>query len=217
MPKSQIIQPKTRRKKGVLTTPDIPINAYRKKLKDVKSEFPAGDLVAMYRDMQLIREFENMVQGVRTVKEYNGVSYSYTGPAHLSQGQEPSAVGQAYALDLEDFTFGTHRSHGEVLARGLSAIRRLEEKKLLSIMEEFRGGALLSNVEKFTKNAKDVRELATDFLLYGFMTELFGREIGFTGGLGNSMHVFFTPFGIYPNNAIVGGSASGWARPSISG
>ena len=24
---------------------------------------------------------------------------------------------------------------------------------------------------------------------------------------GNSMHVFFTPFGIYPNNAIVGGSA----------
>ena len=27
-----------------------------------------------------------------------------------------------------------------------------------------------------------------------------------TKGLGGSMHAFFTPFGIYPNNAIVGGS-----------
>ncbi len=207
MPQCQVIDPTAVRKNGVIKTPDIPINAYQKRLKDVTHEFPADDLVTMYHDMQLIREFENMVQGVRTVKEYNGVSYSYTGPAHLSQGQEPSAVGQAYALELEDHTFGTHRSHGEVLARGLSAIHRLDEKKLLYIMEEFRGGALLSNVEKFTKNPKDVRELATDFLLYGFMTELFGREIGFTGGLGNSMHVFFTPFGIYPNNAIVGGSA----------
>ncbi|MDD4494197.1 MAG: thiamine pyrophosphate-dependent enzyme, partial [Eubacteriales bacterium] len=29
----------------------------------------------------------------------------------------------------------------------------------------------------------------------------------FNKGLGGSMHAFFTPFGIYPNNAIVGGSA----------
>jgi 2-oxoisovalerate dehydrogenase E1 component len=53
----------------------------------------------------------------------------------------------------------------------------------------------------------NIRDLAADFLLYGFMAELFGRENGFARGLGNSMHVFFTPFGIYPNNAIVGGSA----------
>ncbi|MBD3316451.1 MAG: dehydrogenase, partial [Chitinivibrionales bacterium] len=30
---------------------------------------------------------------------------------------------------------------------------------------------------------------------------------GFNKGLGGSMHAFFPPFGIYPNNAIVGGSA----------
>ena len=36
--------------------------------------------------------------------------------------------------------------------------------------------------------------------------ETFGRENGFNRGLGGSMHAFFTPFGIYPNNAIVGGS-----------
>jgi 2-oxoisovalerate dehydrogenase E1 component len=206
MPVSQFIDPTVVRDKGVIKLNDIPLNTYRRSLGDVKKEYPAEDLVAMFGDMRIIREFENMVQAVRTVKVYNGVEYSYTGPAHLSQGQESAAVGQAYALDLDDHTFGTHRSHGEVLARGLSAVRRLDEKKLLHIMETFRGGALLRNVEKFSKNPKDVRELGVNFLLYGFMTELFGREIGFTGGLGNSMHVFFIPFGVYPNNAIVGAS-----------
>jgi 2-oxoisovalerate dehydrogenase E1 component len=206
MPASQFIDPEVVRKEGVLKLKDIPLNTYRKTLKDVREEYPDDHLIAMFRDMRLIREFENMVQAVRTVKIYNGVEYSYTGPAHLSQGQEAAAVGQAYALDLGDYTFGTHRSHGEVLARGLSAIRRLGEGELYTIMKNFRNGALLRNVEKFARNPRDVRELAADFLLYGFMTELFGREIGFTGGLGNSMHVFFTPFGVYPNNAIVGGS-----------
>ncbi len=134
MPVSQFINPADVRKTGVLRTRDIPLNTYRKTLKDVKGGFPREDLVAMFRDMRVIREFENMVQAVRTVKNYNGVDYSYTGPAHLSQGQEASAVGQAYALDLDDYTFGTHRSHGEVLARGLAAVRRLGEKELYGIM-----------------------------------------------------------------------------------
>ncbi len=206
MPVSQFIDPVETRKKGALRFGEIPLNAYCKELRDVKDEFHRDDLLGFFRDMRLIREFENMVQAVRTVKTYNGVEYSYTGPAHLSQGQEAAAVGQAYALDLSDWTFGTHRSHGEVLARGLAAIRRLDESALLGIMKGFRGGALLGNTEKFSKRARDVRSLALDFLLYGFMCELFGREIGFTGGLGNSMHVFFIPFGVYPNNAIVGGS-----------
>ena len=206
MPVSQFIDPQEVRKKGVLKSRDIPLNAYGKVLKEVKGDFPQDDLVGLFQDMRIIREFENMVQAVRTVKNYNGVEYSYTGPAHLSQGQEAAAVGQAYALDLSDHTFGTHRSHGEVLARGLSAIRRLDEKKLYNIMKDFRGGALLRNVESFSNRTQDLKSLARDFFLYGFMTELFGREIGFTGGLGNSMHVFFIPFGVYPNNAIVGGS-----------
>jgi 2-oxoisovalerate dehydrogenase E1 component len=211
MPISQFIDPKEVRKPSCLHIPDIQINSCQKKLKDVRGEFSDADLVAMFRDMRLIREFENMVQAVRTVKNYNGVEYSYTGPAHLSQGQEAAVVGQACALDTDDYTFGTHRSHGEVLARGLSAIRRLDEKKLYGIMKDFRGGQLLGNAEKITaasgKDTSGIRALALNFFLYGFMAELFGREIGFTGGLGNSMHVFFTPFAIYPNNAIVGGSA----------
>lgn len=40
------------------------------------------------------------------------------------------------------------------------------------------------------------------------MCETFARENGFNKGLGGSMHAFFTPLGIYPNNAIVGGSGT---------
>ncbi len=43
-------------------------------------------------------------------------------------------------------------------------------------------------------------------LIYGAMAEIFGRQTGFNKGMGGSMHAFFPPFGIYPNNAIVGGS-----------
>ena len=53
----------------------------------------------------------------------------------------------------------------------------------------------------------DTRALGERFFLYGVMAEIFGRKTGFAEGLGNSMHAFFIPFGIYPNNAIVGGSA----------
>ncbi|MEZ4605563.1 MAG: hypothetical protein R2865_01830 [Deinococcales bacterium] len=44
-------------------------------------------------------------------------------------------------------------------------------------------------------------------MLYGFLAEIFARETGFNKGLGGSMHTFFPPFGVMPNNALVGGSA----------
>ena len=50
--------------------------------------------------------------------------------------------------------------------------------------------------------------LAQRFFIYGAYGEIFARETGFNRGLGGSMHAFFAPFGIYPNNAIVGGSGS---------
>src|SRR6185369_14785094 len=53
-----------------------------------------------------------------------------------------------------------------------------------------------------------VKALALRFFIYGAYSEIFARETGFNRGLGGSMHAFFAPFGIYPNNAIVGGSGS---------
>jgi len=110
----------------------------------------------------------------------------------------------AYKLDINDYIFGSHRSHGEILAKGLSAIQKLDENSLFGIMKNFFDGRILGIVEKGHKG--DIKSLALKFLVYGTLAEIFARETGFNKGLGGSMHAFFTPFGIYPNNAIVGGS-----------
>ena len=114
-------------------------------------------------------------------------------------------MGEAFLLGPKDHIYGSHRSHGEILAKGLAAIRKLSEAALQTIMETYLGGDVLRVVERLP--ASDLRERAVDYLCYGLLAEIFGRAAGFNRGLGGSMHAFFPPFGIYPNNAIVGGSA----------
>src|SRR5262249_21893520 len=137
---------------------------------------------------------------------YKGVSYTHAGPAHLSIGQEAAAVGMAFLLGPDDHVYGSHRSHGEILAKGFSAIRQLTDAQLVEIMRSYRDGALRRPVER--GHTGTVRSLAERFFVYGAYSEIFARDTGFNRGLGGSMHAFFTPFGIYPNNAIVGGSGS---------
>jgi len=207
MPKNLFIDPSEVRKKGKIVFKDIPVNQYDKTLADELENYTREELLRIYRDMLIIRETETMLNAIKTTGTYNEIPYSYPGPAHLSIGQEAAAVGQAFLLGVEDHIFGSHRSHGEILAKGLSAIYKLKEDELLNIMESYFDGRILKVVEGRQTDKGDVRELAIDFLLYGVLAEIFGRETGFNKGLGGSMHVFFTPFGIYPNNAIVGGSA----------
>ena len=206
MPKSQFIDPVEIRKSGWIKFDDIPVNRYDRTIEQEKENFTTVDFLRIYRDMAIIREFETMLNAIKTTNEYNGIQYNHPGPAHLSLGQEASSVGQAYILDRNDYIFGSHRSHGEILAKGLSAIEKLDEKELLEIMEGFFQGAILKVIEGRRKDRGNVKELAVDFLIYGTLAEIFARETGFHKGLGGSMHAFFTPFGIYPNNAIVGGS-----------
>lgn len=206
MPKVQFISPEEVRKSGWVTFKDIPVNQYNKTIEEEKENFSTEDFMRIFRDMAFIREFETMLNLVKTTGNYQDVEYHYPGPAHLSVGQEASAVGQAYSLTVDDYIFGSHRSHGEIIAKGLSAIHQLSDKQLTDVMEDFFDGKILAIVEKANPNAS-VKELAVDFLLYGALAEIFGRETGFNKGMGGSMHAFFTPFGIYPNNAIVGGSA----------
>ncbi|MGC9341893.1 MAG: alpha-ketoacid dehydrogenase subunit alpha/beta [Bacteroidales bacterium] len=204
MPKAQFIDPKEVRKKGKITFGSIPINQYERSLKEERKNFTDDDLLKIYFDMLLIREFESMLNSIKTKGEYQGIPYNHPGPAHLSIGQEASAVGMAYNLGVDDYIFGSHRSHGEILAKGLSAINKLDDKALTTIMESYFDGASLKVIEKDFKGS--VKDLAINFLLYGTLAEIFARETGFNKGLGGSMHAFFTPFGVYPNNAIVGGS-----------
>lgn len=204
MPKIQYIDPTESRKPGFVEFQPIPINQYQKTVKDELDNFSQEELKAIYHDMVLIREFETMLNLIKTQGEYNGVSYNHPGPAHLSIGQESAAVGMAWTLDVDDFIFGSHRSHGEIIAKGMSAIYKLSDDELTIIMETFFDGAVVNVVKKDFKGT--VKELARRFLIYGTLAEIFARETGFNKGLGGSMHAFFTPFGVYPNNAIVGGS-----------
>ena len=206
MPKSQYISTEKAFEKGFIHFEDIPVCQYNKTLAEEKKIYSKEDFMRIYHDMRTIHEFETMLNEVKTKSCYNGVEYNNPGPAHLSIGQEASAVGQAYCLDINDYSFGSHRSHGEILARGLSSIEKLDDNELYDIMKEFLGGSVLSVVEKHMKGDGTVKSLAKNFYLYGALAEIFARTTGFNKGLGGSMHAFFIPFGLMPNNAIVGGS-----------
>jgi 2-oxoisovalerate dehydrogenase E1 component len=78
--------------------------------------------------MVIIREFETMLDRIKKEGVYEGIEYNHRGPAHLSIGQEAAVVGQAYNLTPDDFIFGSHRSHGEILAKSLSAIEKLDDE-----------------------------------------------------------------------------------------
>ena len=207
MSKQLFVNPDDLRKPGWIKFEKIPVCQYKKTIKEEAAVYSKDDFLRLYRDMRMIREFETMLYAIKTTNAYNGLEYNNPGPAHLSMGQEASSVGQAYLLNPHDYIFGSHRSHGEILAKGLSAINKLDEKELLSIMENFLGGAAYQVVEQANKGrGLTIKQLAVEFLVYGALAEIFAKETGFHKGLGGSMHAFFLPFGIYPNNAIVGGS-----------
>ena len=205
MPKHIIVDPAKERKPGKLAVPEIPLCQYATPLAQELQIHGKAALLGMYEDMLLIREFESMLHAIKTEGSYNGIAYDHKGPAHLSIGQEAAAVGQAFHLTVDDHIYGSHRSHGEILAKGLSAIRKLDDATLQKIMKEFMGGECLAIVEKHFPGGS-VKDLAQHYLAYGALAEIFGRKAGFNRGLGGSMHAFFTPFGVYPNNALVGGS-----------
>ena len=177
MSRSLPFDPKTLREKQSITLPEIPVNQYESNFKEEEKRWGK--------------------EGA-----YKGISFNHMGPAHLSIGQESAAVGQAMALSVDDQIFGSHRSHGEIFAKSLSAIYQLSDDELLAIMEGHMDGAALKVVEKHFSGST-VRDLAENFVLYGALA-----ETGFNAGLGGSMHTFFKPFGSMPNNAIVGGSAT---------
>jgi len=227
MTKQIPILPEEMRKPDMLQLGSIPINQYRRSLKE---ELAAGEGITperclrIYRDMALIREFETMLDNIKKLGSYQGIAYNHAGPAHLSIGQEGAAVGQCVHLTVNDHIFGSHRSHGEIIAKGLRAVEDLAGEKLEAIMTGYDGGKILRIVEshepdwnglsltppgkkKPVLQTEAAEERGIDFLLYGLLAEIFGRETGFSRGMGGSMHAFCLPFGVYPANAIVGGSA----------
>ena len=150
MPKSLMIDPVKKRLPGQLEFAPIPLNQYKKTIKDEfdSKRFAKADLLRIQRDMEIIRGFENMLNEVKLRGNYQGIEYNHRGPAHLSIGQEATAVGEMYLLGVDDHIYGSHRSHGEILAKGLSAIQKMPDASLDSLMKGYFGGNALSVVEK---------------------------------------------------------------------
>ncbi len=208
MPKTQFLDPNVLLKKGEIVFPEIPVNAYESAGARELALFGKKSFYEIYRQMCFIRVFETRLDELKKTGKSAGVTYTYHGPLHLCIGQEATAVGANFLFTEKDVIFGTHRNHGEVLAKGFSAIDKMGEKELTAVMENYHNLATLQGAQKIPLfDSADVKTKARLYFLYGLFCEIFGKNQGFQKGLSGSMHMFFTPFGIYPNNAIVGGSA----------
>ncbi len=72
------------------------------------------ELLGLYRQMVLIRRFEEAAAKAYSQGKIGGF-------LHLYIGQEASAVGALSTLTPNDYVVGTYRDHGLALARGMSA------------------------------------------------------------------------------------------------
>ena len=101
MPKSLYVDPAVVRAAGEVTFNSIPVNKYNKTVAEelASVKYTKEDLIRIFRDMTVLREFETMLNLIKTQSLYNGIEHTYPGPAHLSIGQEAACVGQAYLLD----------------------------------------------------------------------------------------------------------------------
>ena len=68
---------------------------------------------------------------------YNDKEFTYPGPAHLAvrRGSDRCRRGLFMLGVRTTLIFGSHRSHHEVIAKGLSAIKKLPDEKLIEIMK----------------------------------------------------------------------------------
>ena len=69
-------------------------------------------LLRAYRQMKVIREFEERLH----VEIMTGAVAGFT---HLYSGQEAVAVGVCEHLAVDDFIVSTHRGHGHCIAKGV--------------------------------------------------------------------------------------------------
>ena len=206
MPKSQYVDPAAKRAPGKITFTDIKVNEYQKTVKDELGNYTRDEFIGIYHDMLLIREFESMINSIKIEGAYNGVPYNHPGPGAPVDGPG----GQRGRSGVQP---GRGRLHIRFAPQPRRDTRQGHERdtqagRRQAYGRDERGVGQGGAGRGVRRGQSSVKELAQDFLLYGAMAEIFARKNGFNMGLGGSMHTFYIPFGIYPNNAIVGvGSA----------
>jgi len=90
------------------------------KVKKEKSLLESGDLLAFYRDMVRIREFEESCPKLYSQGKLGGF-------LHLYSGQEAVGVGVAHAMHQDDYMISAYREHGLIIAKGVPTKKVMAE------------------------------------------------------------------------------------------
>lgn len=86
----------------------------KERQKDRLGGLEQQQLLDLYRQMILIRRFEEKAAEVYVAGKIGGF-------CHLYIGQEAVAVGTISAIRKDDYVLGSYREHGQALAKGMSA------------------------------------------------------------------------------------------------
>ena len=92
MSKQLFVDPNELRKPGYVRFQDIPVNQYRKKVKDELGNFTKEQFINIYRDMLILREFETMINLIKKTGEYEGIAYKHPAPPTRPWARKPPWV-----------------------------------------------------------------------------------------------------------------------------
>ncbi|MDR0855477.1 MAG: hypothetical protein LBN25_03815, partial [Christensenellaceae bacterium] len=226
--------------KGFITAAPIPAMQFDEDFSASAKKVKNGELIEIYRRMYAIRRFEEALlevtrsgktHGIAVKLDYgdrNNPACKYMGTLHTCIGQEAVSVGEAYSsTDFNDKFFGSHRSHGELIAVPLTEIYR---KSVSSVSKTLKTSPYFANFYRQFKNSlifddKNVlkntvvrkfrgieytlskKELAEISLYGSAFAECLNSRLGLQNGKAGSMHAYCKDYKIFPGNAIVGAQA----------
>ena len=72
MSKALYVDPAEALSSGRISFEDIPVCTYKRSIEEERTVFSDDDLVRIWHDMAVIREFESMLQSIKTLGGYNG-------------------------------------------------------------------------------------------------------------------------------------------------
>lgn len=157
--------------------------------------------------MLLIRNLEEMIRELRENKgKYGSVKYLYSGASHLSIGQEAVPTGAIAAISPDDYITSSHRGHGDALAKGYFALRKMSDKALADLIKREEKTSHYLGLTTSNKDHEELLEEAIRLYIFRIIAELFGKEEGYCKGRGGGMHIADFSKGHLGANAIVGGS-----------
>jgi len=92
MPKSININPAELSAAGKISFTDIPVNAYDKTVSQARAEFADADLVRIYRDITILREFEDMLNQIKTRRPMAALKHHIRGRRICRWGRRPQRL-----------------------------------------------------------------------------------------------------------------------------